>query len=108
MKTVCLILLFLTTVAETNAQRTEGITNKPDTSYSIWGAYVSTIKTNPEAKIVGELDFSNLVEEKNINYCKTRDRNLLLDIFYAKWEASPKRTAIIIIHGGGWRTGNGT
>jgi pectin methylesterase-like acyl-CoA thioesterase/acetyl esterase/lipase len=93
-------------VVKINAQRTEGVTGKPDTSYSISSAYAGTIKTNPEAKIADEITFSNLVKEKNISYCKIGDRKLLLDVFYAKWKASPKRTAIIIIHGGGWRTGN--
>jgi len=97
--------LFVTTSI---AQRTEGITGKPDTSFSLAAAYAGIVKTNPEAKIVNELHFSNLVEEKNINYCKTGDRKLLMDVFYAKWKASPKRTAIIIIHGGGWRAGNRT
>ena len=90
------------------SQSTKGITGKPDTSYSLHSAYEATIKTNPEAKFVDEFHFTNLVEEKNINYCKTGDRKLLIDAFYAKWRASSKRTAIIIIHGGGWRTGNRT
>jgi pectin methylesterase-like acyl-CoA thioesterase/acetyl esterase/lipase len=103
-----LILISLGFVVKVNAQRTEGLTGKPDTSYTVSSAYAGTIKTNPEARIVDELHFSNLVEEKNINYCKVGDRKLLMDAFYAKWKASPKRTAIIIIHGGGWRTGNRT
>ena len=91
-----------------DSQSTQGITGIPDTSYSLHSAYAGTIKTNPEAKFVDEFHFTNLVEEKNINYCKTGDRKLLLDAFYAKWRASSKRPAIIIIHGGGWRTGNRT
>lgn len=102
------ILLFLVFVVKLNAQRTEGITGKADTSYSLRSAYEGTIKTNPEAEFVDELHFSNLVEEKNITYCKTGDRKLLIDAFYAKWNASRGRTAIIIIHGGGWRSGNRT
>ncbi|HEU5166889.1 MAG TPA: pectinesterase family protein [Chitinophagaceae bacterium] len=108
MKKFCLILFSVLFVIRSNAQRTEGITGKPDTSYTINSAYAGTIKTNPEAKLVDELHFSNLVEEKNITYCKAGDRKLLIDAFYAKWRASPKRTAIIIIHGGGWRAGNRT
>src|SRR6185436_1806201 len=95
--------LFVTTSI---AQRTEGITGKPDTSFSLAAAYAGIVKTNPEAKIVNELHFSNLVEENNINYCKVGDRKLLMDVFYAKWKASSKRTAVIIIHGGGWRSGD--
>jgi pectinesterase len=90
------------------SQSTKGITGIPDTSFSLYSAFASTVKTHPKAKFVDELHFSNLVEEKNINYCKVGDRKLLIDAFYAKWKASPKRTAIIIIHGGGWRSGNRT
>lgn len=96
----------ITFVGKTYAQRTDGITGKPDTTFSIMSAYVGTIKTNPEAKIVNEINFSNLVEEKNINYCKVGDRKLLMDAFYEKSKGSKNRTAIIIIHGGGWRSGN--
>ena len=103
-----LIFFFFVCVVKGFAQRTDGITGKPDTSYTLESAYAGTIKTNPEAKLVDELHFSNLVEEKNITYCKIGDRRLLIDAFYAKSNASPKRTAIIIIHGGGWRSGNRT
>jgi pectinesterase len=108
MNRFCLILFLFEFVINGKAQRTEGITGKPDTSYTINSAYAGTIKTNPEATIVDELHFSSLVEEKSMTYCKVGDRKLLIDAFYAKWKASPKRTAIIIIHGGGWRAGNRT
>ena len=108
MTRACLIFFFFICVGKGFAQRTDGITGKPDTSYSLQSAYAGTIKTNPEAKIVDELDFPNLVEEKNINYCSVGDRKLLIDAFYAKSKPSSKRTAIIIIHGGGWRSGNRT
>ena len=108
MTRACLIFIFLVCVVKGFTQRTDDITGKPDTSYSLQSAYAGTIKTNPEAKLVDELHFSNLVEEKNITYCKIGDRKLLLDAFYAKSKASSKKTAIIIIHGGGWRSGNRT
>jgi len=90
------------------SQSTKGITGKPDTSYSINSAYARTIKSNPEAKMVEELYSPNIVEEKNINYCSADDRKLLLDVFYPKQRSSNKRIAVIIVHGGGWRTGNKT
>ena len=99
-----LISLFVNCVA----QRTEGITSIPDTSYTIHSAYAGMVKTNPETRIADAISFPNLVEEKDINYCRVGSRKLFMDAFYAKWKASPKRTAIIIIHGGGWRSGNRT
>jgi pectinesterase len=108
MKALCFTISFLLIAFCGNAQSTKGITGLPDTSYTINNAYAGTIKTNPEARIAGEIKFSNLVEEKNIRYCNVGDRKLLMDVFYAKWKASSKRTAVIIIHGGGWRSGNRT
>jgi pectinesterase len=108
MKQFCFVISFLLSVFFGQTQSTKGITGIPDTSYTIHSAYAGMVKTNPETRIVEEISFSNLAEEKNINYCKIGDRKLMLDVFYPKWKASPKRTAIIIIHGGGWRSGNRT
>jgi acetyl esterase/lipase len=108
MKRFCFVISFLLITFYGYTQSTNGITGRPDTSYTIYSAYAGTIKTNPEARIADEINFSHLVEEKDIKYCKVGDRKLLMDVFYAKWKASPKRTAVIIIHGGGWRSGNRT
>ena len=45
-------------------------------------------------------------EQRNIIYASIGDRNLHLDAFYPKKKAKNKHPAILIIHGGGWRTGN--
>ena len=90
------------------SQSTKGITGKPDTTYSIHSAYTGTIKTNPEARIVTEISDPDLIREKNIVYCTVSDRKLMLDVFRIAKTRSGKRTAIIILHGGGWRTGNRT
>jgi acetyl esterase/lipase len=44
----------------------------------------------------------------NIAYCTVGSRKLVIDAFYPKKQSSNKRIAIIIVHGGGWRTGNRT
>jgi len=87
-------------------QSTAGITGKPDTSYSTYGAYISTLKTHPETKWVDELHIAAVTEKKNIIYCEMGERKLLLDVFHPSQESKKARTAILIIHGGGWRTGN--
>src|SRR5688572_2249317 len=108
MKKLGFAILFLAIAFFGSSQSTKGITGKPDTSYSIHSAYASTVKTNPEAKIVNEFHSSAIIEEKNILYCVSGNRKFLLDAFYPKQKATGKRIAIIIIHGGGWRTGNRT
>ena len=49
-----------------------------------------------------------LQQKKNINFCKTAERDLALDVFYPAKKTKHKKTAILIIHGGGWRSGSKT
>jgi acetyl esterase/lipase len=101
--------LFLTLIClSAGAQSTAGVTNQPDTSYTTYSAYVSSKKTNPQIKIVPEFHSKSLKEARNITYCKLGERKLLLDAFYPSLKSKTKRAAVIIIHGGGWRSGNRT
>ncbi|MFT3826366.1 MAG: alpha/beta hydrolase [Chitinophagaceae bacterium] len=103
------VLLFLLTSSiafSVNAQMTSGITGKPDTSFANYSAYVKELKRHPEIKLVQEFSFATVQEQKNVVYCTTGQRSLLLDAFYPKKKAKKKSTAILIIHGGGWRSGN--
>jgi acetyl esterase/lipase len=95
-------------VAWCQAQSVNGITHIPDTSYTTWSAWVSSRKTHPNIQIVPEFRYKTVSEKRNISYCTVGDRNLQLDAFYPVHKAHKKRTAIIIIHGGGWRSGNRT
>lgn len=87
-------------------QSTIGITRKPDTSYTTFSAYQSTKKTNPEIKIVYQRKYDSIIEEENIPYASIGTRKLLMEAFYPKGKTNGKRIAVLIIHGGGWRTGN--
>jgi pectinesterase len=102
-------LILLTTLSvESLAQSTKGITNKPDTSYTNYSAYISALKTYPNIKLVNEFYFTSVREKKDIVYCTIGGRTLKLDVFYPNKKVKQAGTAIIIIHGGGWRTGNRT
>jgi acetyl esterase/lipase len=108
MKFGCRILIGLVAICLSDtltAQSTVGVTNVPDTSYSTNSAYISTLKTYPGIKIVPELKDPSIVEKKGLIYCKTGQRSLVVDAFYPKTKRNG-RTAIIMIHGGGWRSGN--
>ena len=87
-------------------QSTIGITQKADTSYTTFSAYQSTKKTNREIKIVYERKYTSVTEEQNIFYTTIGTRKLAMDAFYPKEKNKTKRIAVLIIHGGGWRTGN--
>ncbi|HUP11705.1 MAG TPA: alpha/beta hydrolase [Niastella sp.] len=85
-----------------------GITSQPDTSYTTWSAYNSTRKSHPDIKIVPELQSNKIAGRKNIPYCIINGRSLRLDAFVPATRSKKNRTAVIIIHGGGWRSGNRT
>lgn len=108
MRKSCFIITFFSIAALADAQSWPGLTGKPDTSYNTGAAYRSSVKNYPHIKIVEELHSAAITEQKNISYCKIGKRELLLDVFYPKEKNKTKRTAIIIIHGGGWRSGNRT
>ena len=97
------ILLF---IQSSFAQSTKGITGVKDTSYSMTSAYLGTLKSYPNIKKPSEITPPSVQEKKNIVYTKIRERSLVLDAFYPKAKAKKLRPVIIIIHGGGWRTGN--
>lgn len=97
-----------TILSDTQAQSYAGITGRRDTSYSTYSAYKSTLKSHPEIKIVEEFKPATVSEKKDITYCTVGTRALKLDAFYPKNKNTKPATAIIIIHGGGWRTGNRT
>ncbi len=95
-------------VQSLHAQSKAGVTGKPDTSYSTFSAYTNTRQTHPDIKIVPEFKSASVAEKRNITYCKSGKRALKLDAFYPKNKSTVPATAIVIIHGGGWRSGNRT
>lgn len=108
MKQLLLIFFGCLTACNGFSQCLAGITGKPDTSYTIHSAYAGTKKSNPETGFVTEFHTASITEEKDIVYCTIGSRKLLLDAFYPKQKSNIKRIAVIIIHGGGWRSGNKT
>ncbi|MEP6747349.1 MAG: alpha/beta hydrolase, partial [Bacteroidota bacterium] len=99
---VCLQLF----VIDINAQSTKGITGKPDTSYTNYSACTSAKKQYPDIRLVEEFNFPSVKEKRNIVYCTPGSRKLKLDVFYPSVKNNKARTAIILVHGGGWRSGS--
>jgi pectinesterase len=91
-----------------HSQSTAGITNVPDTSYSNNSAYNSIKKQHPYARLVPDSAMENVKEKRGVEYCKIGKRKLLLDVFYPADKSQKLGAAIMIIHGGGWRSGNRT
>jgi pectinesterase len=83
-----------------------GITRAPDTSYSLQSAFRSSLKTNADIQIAAEIISPEIAVQKGIVYCKAGEDALALDVFSPAAKATTQRAAIIIIHGGGWRSGS--
>jgi pectinesterase len=95
--------IFILKVA--HSQSSAGITNQIDSSYSSYKALIDTKKSHPEISLVVEFKDLNINEKREIIYKNNSNRPLQLDAFWPK-KSIQKTPAIIIIHGGGWRTGN--
>lgn len=103
------VLLILSLIVDTVvcfSQSTEGITHIPDTSYANWSAFQKEIKYHPTISLVQKKTLYGVRESENIIYCQTGERALKLDIFRPTKKLKNKRTAIVMVHGGGWRSGN--
>ncbi|WKL49483.1 alpha/beta hydrolase [Flavobacterium pectinovorum] len=75
-----------------------------DTSYTLKSIYNKLIKKYPFITIPQEKNNTNVAESKDVIYQQRKDRTLHFDAFYFKKQKS--NPAVIMIHGGGWRSGN--
>lgn len=78
-----------------------------DTSFNIQSMYLKEVKTRPYIKIAGFSLSENILAEYNIAYRRIGERELLLDVFYPK-DKTRKRPAVLLIFGGGWKSGDKT
>ncbi|MGX5690501.1 alpha/beta hydrolase [Arcticibacter tournemirensis] len=106
MKAAISVLCLLFSVTYAGAQMTHGLTGKKDTSYTNQSAFKSAVKKYPYIKLVREQTLPEVKEKRDIIYCSREDRNLYLDAFYPEAKGNKPVPAILIIHGGGWRSGS--
>jgi len=100
LKLANIVICFLTSVFTVYSQNTFEI----DTSYTINSAYKKYVKHYPNIKIAEPLLDENVVEEINITYKELDYRKLYLDAYYNK--DKELKPAVVLIHGGGWKSGN--
>ena len=75
-----------------------------DTSYTIKSTYTKLIKKYPFISIPKEQNNAVVTEIKEVVYQKDQNRALHFDAFFNSKQK--KNPALIMIHGGGWRSGN--
>jgi acetyl esterase/lipase len=97
-KIFLLVLLFLSNAIF--AQSTYSI----DSSYTIKSTYTKLIKKYPFIKIAQESKHKNVAEISDVIYNQDKNRALHFDAFFIT--AKKRNPAVIMIHGGGWKSGN--
>lgn len=102
MKKILLILLMGITTA---ALAQEGDYPR-DTSYTIHSAYQKLHKKYPFIEIVEPRLPEGVKQQENVVYRTLGQRQLHMDLFYPVQEKEQVYPAVLLIHGGGWRTGD--
>lgn len=76
-----------------------------DTAFTVNSAFIKEVKNFPFIKIVQPRVINEIIEEKNVVYSIIGKRKLRLDIFQPK-EKKQFYPAVLLVHGGGWRSGD--
>jgi acetyl esterase/lipase len=102
-----MIIAFATIAFHSNSQN-RAISEIPgDTSFNIQSEFIKQVRNFPYIEIVGIGDTLSLIIHRNVEYNRIEERRLHADIIYPvpqkKNESYP---VIILIHGGGWRSGD--
>ncbi len=85
---------------------TAGLTGVRDTSFNNRQALLQLKGKYPQATVVNAKLPASVIEKRNITYTSIGKRSLLLDVFYPRKKQKKSIPAIVIVHGGGWRTGD--
>lgn len=85
-----------------------GLTNVPDTSFTTYSAYTNSVRKYPEISIATVPQTSKVKEEYGLTFCTTGSKSLAMDIFSPAGGVLPNHSAVMIIFGGGWRSGSRT
>lgn len=101
---ITLLILFLYSLAAGQTNISENII-PVDTSFTVHSAYEKVIKDFPYAKIVTPDLNADINSFYDIIYADYGNRQLHLDLFVPK-KNEELFPAVILVHGGGWHSGN--
>jgi acetyl esterase/lipase len=75
-----------------------------DTSYTVWSTYNKEIKKFPFIKKVQKPQNKEVLTQKDIVYKSIDSRDLHLDAYFKNQKKN--QPIVVLIHGGGWKSGN--
>ncbi|MBO3269560.1 alpha/beta hydrolase [Hymenobacter defluvii] len=88
------------------ASRAQTPTLARDTSFTVYSALAKARKTDPTITLAQPVVPATIHSQTNVPYCTASGRALQLDVFYPKARRRGGYPAVLLIHGGGWRSGD--
>lgn len=82
------------------------ITYISDTTFTNHSAFIKAIKQWPEIRLATASNHANVTQQLNITYANRNGFDLKLDVYRLKQYKNKLRPVVVIIHGGGWRSGS--
>lgn len=98
----CIILVLLFTIFTSKSQ----VNNVKDNSYTIYSAWKKLKKEYPNVLIAKTQESAELVLMPDQVYACRGQRLLSLDLWLPNRDLNTSKALVIMIHGGGWRSGN--
>ncbi|MHA4842522.1 alpha/beta hydrolase fold domain-containing protein [Flavitalea antarctica] len=75
-------------------------------SFNITDTYIRESKTRPYIKIANPVLSTGILTKHNIVYSVPGNRNLVADVYYPAKKSAKPRPAVVMIFGGGWKSGD--
>lgn len=77
-----------------------------DTSFTVHSTYLKERKYRPYINVAEANTENQIVSQFDTKYDRVGDRPLFLDVFYPNEDSSKRYPGVILIHGGGWQSGD--
>ena len=97
------LVIFLILLSHISAQQSEIV---KDTSFNTKSTAIKIAKNFPLAKVVEAFVPENVAVSYDVVYASHRNRKLHMDIFSPKPVSKKPLPLVLIMHGGGWRSGD--
>ncbi|MEI6945945.1 alpha/beta hydrolase [Paraflavisolibacter sp. H34] len=77
-----------------------------DTSFTVWGTFQKERKARPYIQIAQPAKLKGVKSRENVVYSTLGNRKLLADVYYPRKKSKKGYPGVVMIFGGGWRSGD--